>query len=131
VSATAVQTARRRFPGSAVRYVVADLLDPPADWRGAFELVVESITVQALPPELHRDAIVLVAGMVAPGGTLLVLSGGRGEDDAPGDAPPWPLTPSEIDAFATGGLRAVRVEDLRDPAQPGVRAWRAEYRRAP
>jgi cyclopropane fatty-acyl-phospholipid synthase-like methyltransferase len=131
VSPTAVATARRRFPRSGVEYVEADLLDPPAPWRGAFDLVVESITVQALPIELHPAAIERVAAMVAPGGTLLVLSGARDAHEAVGDGPPWPLTADEIDAFATGGLRAVRVEDLRDRADPGVRAWRAEYRRAP
>jgi hypothetical protein len=32
-----------------VNYVVADLLDPPAEWTGAFDFVVESITVQSGP----------------------------------------------------------------------------------
>jgi SAM-dependent methyltransferase len=126
VSPTAVESARRRFPGSAVRYVTADLLEPPAEWRGAFDLVVESLTVQSLPPQLHRAAIARVGELVAPCGTLLVIAAGRDEDEAV-DGPPWPLTPAEIDAFAGGDLRAVRVEDLREP---GVRRWRAEYRRA-
>jgi hypothetical protein len=123
-----VRIARRRFPESRVDYRVADLLDPPAEWRGAFDLVFESLTVQSMPPSLHAEAIARVAGMVAPGGTLLVLSGGRDEGDA-ADGPPWPLTRAEIDAFATGGLEAVRIEDLRDAGNPAVRRWRAEYRR--
>jgi SAM-dependent methyltransferase len=36
VSPTAIQAALRRFPGSPVRYVIADVLDPPAEWRGEF-----------------------------------------------------------------------------------------------
>lgn len=128
VAETAVRIARRRFPESRVDYRVADLLDPPAEWRGAFDLVFESLTVQSMPPSLHAEAIARVAGMVAPGGTLLVLSGGRDEGDA-ADGPPWPLTRAEIDAFATGGLEAVRIEDLRDAGNPAVRRWRAEYRR--
>jgi SAM-dependent methyltransferase len=128
VAPTAIATARGRFPDSAVRYLIADLLDPPADWREAFELVVESITVQSLPERLHAKAIANIAGTVAPGGTLLVLSGGR-EEGEPADGPPWPLTRAEIDAFAGGGLRSVRVEDLRDAADPAFRRWRAEYER--
>ncbi len=31
ISASAIRAARRRYPGSNLRYVVADLLDPPAD----------------------------------------------------------------------------------------------------
>jgi SAM-dependent methyltransferase len=131
VSPTAVETARRRFPGSRVSYRVADLLDPPAEWLGAFDLVVESLTVQSLPIGLHPDAIARVAATVAPGGTLLVFSGARDADDATDDGPPWPLSAAEIDAFATAGLRAVRIEELQSLADPGARAWRAEFRRAP
>jgi len=129
VAATAVRITRRRFPDSRVSYVTADLLDPPDDWRAAFDLVVESITVQSLPPELHSGATARVAEMVAPGGTLLVISGGRDERDGPVDGPPWPLTRAEIEAFAGGGLRPVRIEDIRDAADPAYRRWRAELHR--
>jgi hypothetical protein len=71
-----------------------------------------------------------VAGLVAPGGTLVVVAAGR-EPGEPADGPPWPLTRGEIDAFATGGLEAVRVEDLRDVPGPGERRWRVELRRPP
>jgi SAM-dependent methyltransferase len=126
IAATAVRIARRRFPESRVDYQVADLLEPPREWRGAFDLVVESITVQALPPELHAEATARVREMVAAGGTLLVISGGRDERDGPVEGPPWPLTRAELDAFASGGLRPVRVETL---GAAGERRWRAEFRR--
>jgi ketosteroid isomerase-like protein len=45
-SPTAIAAARRRFPGSVVRYQTADLLDPPPPWQQAFDLVVESLTLQ-------------------------------------------------------------------------------------
>jgi SAM-dependent methyltransferase len=61
VAATAVATARSRFPDTAVRYVTADVLDPPAEWSGAFALVVECINVQALPERLHARAIATAA----------------------------------------------------------------------
>jgi SAM-dependent methyltransferase len=122
VAPTAIAAARRRFPESRVDYVVADLLDPPPAWQGAFDFVLESITVQALPPSLHPAATAAVAGMVAPGGTLLVLSAARDEHER-ADGPPWPLTRAEIDAFAASGLRPVRVEE------PGgtLRRWQAEF----
>jgi hypothetical protein len=126
IAETAVRIARERFPASPVEYRVADLLAPPEEWRRAFDLVFESLTVQSMPPALHADAIAAVAGLVAPGGTLLVVSTARDEDDAAG-APPWPLTRVEIDAFATDGVEPVQIEELRDPGAP--RRWRAEYRR--
>jgi len=130
VAPTAIALARRRFPDSAVRYVTADLLDPPAEWSAAFDLVVECINVQALPVGLHARASASVGRMVAPGGTLLVISAGR-EEGEPVDGPPWPLTRGEIDAFAGGGLRTVRVEDVRDAGDPTYRRWRAEFERPP
>jgi len=48
VSPTAVSEAARRFAGSPVKYQVADLLAPPPEWAGAFDLVTEIYTVQAL-----------------------------------------------------------------------------------
>ena len=44
VAPTAVAMARERFPGSRLDYCVADLLDLPREWEGAFDLVVEIIT---------------------------------------------------------------------------------------
>jgi Methyltransferase domain len=127
ISETAIATTRRRFPDSGVAYVVADLLDMPAEWREAFDLVVESITVQSLPPRLHREAIDHVTGTVAPGGTLIVISAARAENE-PVDGPPWPLKPSEIALFGEH-LRTVGFEDLRDAQDPFYRRWRVELRR--
>jgi SAM-dependent methyltransferase len=129
VSTTAVRTARRRFPHSDVHYVTADLLDPPAGWREAFDLVVESLTVQSLPDPPRRDAIAAVGRLVAPGGTLVVVATARDEDAEPVDGPPWPLTRAEIEAFANGGLESVSTERVRDAVQPTIHRWRAELRR--
>jgi SAM-dependent methyltransferase len=127
VSATAIGGARERHAGSPVHYQVADLLAPPPDWRGRFDLVVESMTVQAFPDEIRPAAIAKVGTFVAPGGTLIVVAAARG--DAAAGGPPWPLTRAEIDAFATGGLDPVRVEDVADRDEPTIHRWRAEFRR--
>jgi SAM-dependent methyltransferase len=128
ISPTAIETTRERFPQSRVRYLTADLLDPPADWHQAFDLVVESLTVQSMPNPHRAQAIPRVASLLAPGGTLLVIATGRDEGPEP-SGPPWPLTRTEIDAFATDGMEAVRVEALRDADDPGIFRWRAEFRR--
>jgi SAM-dependent methyltransferase len=128
ISPTAIATARRRFPGSAVRYRTANLLDPPAEWHRAFDLVVESLTLQALPDPPRREAIARVGDLVAPGGTLVVIARARDDGEAV-EGPPWALTRSEIDAIAQAGLEPVRIEDLRDEALPWPRRWRAEFAR--
>jgi SAM-dependent methyltransferase len=126
-SPTAIDAVRRRFPGSPVQYRVADLLDPPPDWDGAFDLVVESLTVQSLPRELRAAAIARVRRFVAPGGTLLVIAAVK---DTAADRPdgPWPLTRAEMESFAADGLELLRLEDFRDA---DAHRWRAELRRPP
>ncbi len=125
-SPTAIEAARRRFPRSRVDYRVADLFDLPAEWTLAFDLVVESLTVQSIPLALHDQAIASIAGALAPGGTLLVIATGR-DDPEPPDGPPWPLVRGEIESYADHGLERVRIEELRETDAP--LRWRAEFRR--
>src|SRR5690349_23247874 len=117
ISSTGIASVQARYPDSKVQYVVADLLDPPAEWNHAFDLVVENMTVQALPVDLHAQAAERVAWLT--GSELLVLAVARDEGPVP-DGPPWPLTPSEIEAFATDGLtsRSTRRDNGR---------WVAEF----
>jgi SAM-dependent methyltransferase len=129
VAETAVHTARKRHPGTTVDYVAADLLNPPAGWLQAFDLVVEIITVQALPDPPRRTAIVNVGRLVAPGGTLIVIAARQDHADAHTHGPPWPLSREEIDAFATDGLSPVHIEELSGPQHPDDHRWRAEFRR--
>jgi hypothetical protein len=75
-----------------------------------------------LPDDLRPEAIARVRDLVAPGGTLLVVATARDAAGGPVQGPPWPLTREEIDAFASGDLRPVGVEEI------GGR-WRAELRR--
>jgi threonine dehydrogenase-like Zn-dependent dehydrogenase len=124
ISETAMAAARERFPSSSVEYLAADLLDPPCEWTGAFDLVVEIMTVQALPDPPRATAIEHVAGLVAPGGTLLVIAAAHQAGDPPG-GPPWPLTRAEVEAFAAAGeLETIAIEQHAEP-----RRWRAEFRR--
>ncbi|MEV6333731.1 class I SAM-dependent methyltransferase [Nocardia vinacea] len=124
ISPTAIAEVCQRFPESVVEYVVADLLDPPAAWRDAFDLVVESITVQSMPVSVRDIAIANIRRAVAPGGQLIVIAGIRAEGEEV-SGPPWPLTRSEIDSFAAEGLRSVDIE-----ANQETQRWRAEFTRS-
>ncbi|SDS91947.1 class I SAM-dependent methyltransferase [Actinoplanes derwentensis] len=129
ISATAIDLARERHPGSPVTYTVADLLDPRPDWRHAFDLVLESNNVQALPTGIRAAAIPAIGGFVAPGGTLIVLAAATTRIDSDGSGPPWPLTRAEIDAFAIGGLRPVSVDQVNAAGTTLPTRWQAIYRR--
>lgn len=125
LSARAIDWAHRRFPGSSVDYRAADLFHLPAEWRGAFDLVHECYTLQALPPELIPQAANALALMLAPGGRLLVIARARPNPEAP-KGPPWPLSLQDIEGVAVDGLTLVSVEQLEPPGEP--LHWRALYR---
>jgi SAM-dependent methyltransferase len=120
---TAIAAARRKHPDSEVEYLVADVLDLPREWEGRFDLVVESLTVQSMPPDQHEAAARSIASLVAPGGTLLVLATTRDEDSEV-TGPPWPLARSEVEVFAHGDLVLRELERIEN----GV-WWRAELTR--
>jgi SAM-dependent methyltransferase len=129
VSPTAVAEARRRFPRSPVNYQVADLLAPPAGWPGAFDLVAEIYTVQALYGPARAAAIRALPGLVAPGGTLLVIARATDEEDPVRDPAmmPWALTRRELEAMAGNVLTARSVEKFLDDEDPPKLRWRAEF----
>jgi len=128
ISATAVDQAKARFSRSNVAYCVANLLEPPPSWAGAFDLVVETYTLQVLPPAERRVAESALRPLVAAGGTLLVIARGREEDEDPG-AMPWPLTRREVEALETESLRLTAFEDFLDTEDPPVRRFRATFLR--
>ena len=120
---TAIAAARRKYPASEVKYLVADVLDLPGEWQRRFDLVVESLTVQSMPPEQHTEAAQKIGSLVAPEGTLLVLATTRDEGSEV-KGPPWPLSRVELEDFAHGDLILRRVERIESGAW-----WRAELSR--
>ena len=128
ISAAAVDWCRRRFPRSGVRYLVQDLFQAPEEWKGAFHFVLESYTLQVLPPDLRKRAVRSISGFLAPSGTLLVIARGRKPEDPRGEMP-WPLVREEMKEFESCGLREIHFEEYLDQEDPPVRRFRAEYRR--
>jgi len=124
--AGAIDWARQCFPGEGVEFRAADLFAPPPEWRGAFDLVHECYTLQALPESLLPRAAQALASLVAPGGRLLVIARARGDgQDVAG--PPWPLTRGQVEALAVDGLTLTSLEDLTN--EQGARHWRAVFSR--
>ena len=128
ISPTAIGWCKRRFPESKVRYLAHDLFNPPPDWKGAFDFVLESYTLQVLPPDLRQRAIQCISDFVAPGGTLLVIARGRKPEEPIGEMP-WPLIREELNEFGAHGLRELVFEEYLDKEDPPVRRFRAENRR--
>lgn len=107
-------------------YEVADLLNPPNSWFKGFYFVLESYTLQVLPPELRAVAISNISNFVVPSGQILVIARGRDESDSPGEMP-YPLTRGELEQFESLGLRSQLFEDYFDIENPPVRRFRILY----
>ena len=122
IAPTAIEQAQARHPESRVDYRVADLLALDDALVGAFDLVVEIFTLQALPDPPRAEAAAGVRSLVAPGGTLFAVAfraGGAPE----GPPPPFPQTRADMESLASDGLTLVELAEAAD------QRWRAEYRR--
>ncbi len=127
ISETAVRNIQKKFPNSAVAYLTADLLNPPASWRGRFDFVFEANTLQVLPASLRPPAIKNIASFLRSGGLVLVVGRSRTPCEPEGELP-WPLTRSEISSFASHGLEELTFETVPDLEEPNVRRFRALFR---
>lgn len=112
IAPSAVRRARRRHRRAAVDWRVADLLDLPASWQGAFDLVVEVDTVGWLPGVVRDAAMQAVGSLVAPGGVALVVTrlAARSEAADTAQGPPWPQAPAELAAYRAAGLQRDALE---------------------
>ena len=126
VSPAAVRACKKRFPETRVAYRTADLLHPPPEWTGKFDLVVEIYTLQVLPQDLRPQAIRGLAGFANNGGRVLLIARGRDENDPEGQMP-WPLTRRDLEEFTRLGLQEESFEDFFDRESPPVRRFRAVY----
>lgn len=128
IAPTAVEWARRKHQGSAIRFETADMLSPPAAWRGAFAFVHETYNLQALPRDRVTEAMRSLATLIAPGGTLIVMTRVRlaGEEVK---GPPWPLTLPELSPFREAGLQEARLEEFFHGKPEPIRHVMVEYRR--
>ena len=106
---------------------MGDLLALPPEWAGAFDLVAESMTVQALPEQPRAGGIY---GRAVPGGTERhagrhrVRHGRVGGKMGCCGGPPWPLVRSEVESFGVDGVVVIELERVEVPEGPGVLRWR-------
>jgi SAM-dependent methyltransferase len=123
ISPAAVVAVRGRYPDSPVDYREGDLLDLADDLVGAFDLVVEIYTLQALHPSLREAAVTGVRRLLAPGGTALVIQVVRHDDEPRTEEPPWTLTHAEMVAVAGDGVELDSIDEVLPPGRANP-LWR-------
>lgn len=129
ISASAIAWCKDRFPHSHAQYIAADVLNAPESWNQAFDFVLESYTLQALPRLMREKAIEKIASFVALGGKLLIICRGRDVAEAAGGIPE-PLTRDEVMKFVDLGFSLESFEDYLDNESPPVRRFRVEFKKA-
>ncbi|MEO6605610.1 MAG: class I SAM-dependent methyltransferase [Aeromicrobium sp.] len=127
IAPAAVRLVRSRYPSSAVDYREGDLLNLPDDLVGAFDLVIEVFTVQAMPPAVRAEATAGIRRLLAPGGTALVIQFDRGDEDSD-VGPPWLLNRDEMETFAGDDVRMESIE-LLEGTREDTPIWFAQLRR--
>jgi len=111
LSNTAIDWAKQRHQASGVSFQQADLFELPPKWIGAFDLVHETYTIQALKGTLRAAAFAEIASLVKPGGKLLAVCRSR-PDEQPTSGPPWPISPEEMENFTKAGLVVEKFEEF-------------------
>lgn len=129
ISPTAIEWAKRVYGDAEIRFETADLFQPFRGCSGSFDFVLEIYTIQPLPMDMRERAIDAIGSFVAPGGTLVVVTRGR-EDDEDVDVVPWPLSRRDLSRFEKNGLREIGFQDLWDEVDE-QRRFVVEYLREP
>ena len=107
IAPTGIAAARALYPLLAERFVVADLFNPPAEMRSAFEVVLEHTCMSGLHPSLRADYRRGIDLTLRPGG-LLIGVWFINPNLEPGDeGPPYPFRVSDLTALFSHGYEII------------------------
>jgi SAM-dependent methyltransferase len=129
ISPTAIEWAKRIHSETDIRFEVADLFEPPPDWRGGFDFVLEVYTIQPLPMEMRERVIDAIAAFAAPKGELVVVTRGREDDEEPVELP-WPLSRKDLSRFEKNGLTQIEFRIIDGEEDPPLPRFVVQYRKA-
>ncbi len=128
ISETAIQWAKKLNAGLRIEFHTADLFAPPPEWKNAFEFVLEVYTIQPLPMEMRPQVIDAIAGLVAKGGELLVVTRGREDTEEPLELP-WALSRRDLSRFEVNGLKQVSFTEMWGDEEEPERRFVVKYSR--
>lgn len=121
IAPTAIAGARARYPTLAERFMVGDLFHPPAELRGAFEVVLEHTCMSGLHPSLRADYRRGIDLMLRHGGSLIGVWYVNPELDPGNAGPPFPFSVPDLTALFAPGYEIVDdyVPDVAFPNRVG------------
>lgn len=126
ISPTAIEWARRIHRDTDIKFIAADLFNPPHEWYQSFEFVLEVYTIQPLPLEMRVKTIDAIANFVEFRGNLLVVTRGRDDEEIPLELP-WALSRKDLSRFDANGFRQIRFEEMIGDEEPPINRFVVEY----
>jgi SAM-dependent methyltransferase len=103
IAPTATAEARALYPHLAERFVTGNLFDPPAEMRGAFDVVLEHTCMSALPPSLRAEYRRGIDLTLRPGGLLIGVWYIDPDLDPGQEGPPFPFSVAALTALFSDG----------------------------
>ena len=121
IAPTAVVEARKLYPHLAERLVVGSLFDPPAELRGAFDLVVEHTCMSALHPTMRADYRRGIDLTLRSGGLLVGVWFINPNLDPGEEGPPYPFPVEDLTRLFAKGFEVVEdyVPKVAYPGREG------------
>ena len=107
IAPTGVAEARELYPQLAERFVTGNLFDPPADLRGAFDVVLEHTCMSALPPTMRTDYRRGIDLTLRRGGLLIGVWFINPALDPGETGPPYPFSVADLTALFAVGYEVV------------------------
>jgi SAM-dependent methyltransferase len=107
IAPTAIAEAKKLYPQIANRLVTASLFDPPADMRGAFDIVVEHTCLSGLHPTQRPDYRRGIDLTLRPGGLLIGVWYINPDLDPGEEGPPFSLPVPNLTALFAAGYTIV------------------------
>ena len=119
IAPTGVAEARALYPKLAERFVVGDLFNPPAELRGAFDVVLEHTCLSGLHPSLRADYRRGIDLTLKRGGLLIGVWFIEPDLDPGDEGPPFPLSVPDLTALFAQGYEVVEdyVPDVSFPTR--------------
>ena len=119
IAPTGVAEARALYPKLAERFVVGDLFNPPAELRGAFDVVLEHTCLSGLHPSLRADYRRGIDLTLKRGGLLIGVWFIEPDLDPGDEGPPFPLSVPDLTALFAQDYKVVEdyVPDVSFPTR--------------
>ena len=121
IAPTAVAEAKGLYPQLAERFVVGSLFDPPAEMRGAFDVVLEHTCMSALPPNLRAEYRRGIDLTLKPGGLVIGVWYINPSLEPGYEGPPFPLSVPDLTVLFAKGYEILDdyVPEVAFPGREG------------